>query len=120
MAKLDLEKIIAHQRQFVRERDWEQFHTPKNLAMALSGEVGELTECFQWLTEAQASAVMKDEKKAAAVRHEVADVFFYLVRLCDVLGVDIDAAFWEKMRLNAAKYPADKAKGSHAKYTDYE
>jgi dCTP diphosphatase len=117
---MDLAKIIAHQREFVKAREWDQFHTPKNLAMALSGEVGELTEIFQWLSEAQAAKVMENEKGAEAVRHEIADVFFYLMRLSDVLGVDVEAAFWEKMRLNAAKYPVDRAKGSHAKYTDYE
>jgi dCTP diphosphatase len=117
---MDLTKIIAHQREFVRDREWDQFHTPKNLAMALSGEVGELTEIFQWLSEAQASAIMKDPKKAEAVRHEIADVFFYLMRLSDVLGVDVEKAFWEKMQLNAAKYPVERAKGSHTKYTDYE
>lgn len=116
---LGIGKIVAHQREFVREREWDPFHTPKNLAMALSGEVGELTEIFQWLTDAQGKAVMSDPKLAEAVRHETADVFFYLIRLCDVLGVDIEAAFWEKMKLNAAKYPADKARGSHAKYTTY-
>lgn len=117
---MDLAKITAHQREFVTEREWDQFHTPKNLAMALSGEVGELTEIFQWLSEAKAGQVMKEAKSAEAVRHEIADVFFYLMRLADVLGVDVEAAFWEKMKLNAAKYPVDKAKGSHAKYTDYK
>lgn len=117
---MDLAKIVAHQREFVKARDWEQFHTPKNLSMALSGEVGELLELFQWLTDAQGKEIMRDPKKAEAVRHEIADVFFYLMRLADVLGVDVEAAFWEKMRHNAAKYPVDRAKGSMTKYTEYE
>lgn len=117
---MDLAKITAYQREFVSAREWDQFHRPKNLAMALSAEVGELTEIFQWLTEAQAGQVMADAKMAEAVRHEVADVFFYLMRLADVLKVDVEAAFWEKMRLNEIKYPVDRAKGRSTKYTEYE
>ncbi len=117
---MDLKKILAHQRDFVRQRDWDQYHTPKNLAMALAGEVGELLELFQWLSPEEASRVMSKPKEAEAVRHELADVFFYLTRLSDILGVDLEAAFWEKMRLNAERYPADKARGKAAKYTEYE
>lgn len=115
---MDLEKIIAHQRDFAKVRDWDQFHTPKNLAMALVAEGGELLEQFQWLTEEQAGRVMQDPKRAEAVRHELADVFFYLVRLADKLGVDLEAAFWAKMRENEKKYPPELARGNAKKYTE--
>jgi len=92
-------------REFAAERDWEPFHTPKNLAMALSGEAGELTEIFQWLTPAESSAVMTDPAQAVQVRDEIADVFAYLLRLADVLGVDLETALTEKMVKNAVKYP---------------
>jgi dCTP diphosphatase len=115
---LSLEKLTEFVRNFVRERDWEQFHTPKNLVMALAGEVGELTELFQWLTTDESKAVMRDEKKAEAVRDELADVFVYTMRLADVLGIDLDQAVRNKMQKNAAKYPVDRAKGKAVKYTD--
>jgi dCTP diphosphatase len=92
-------------REFVAERDWAQFHSPKNLVMALTGEVGELTEIFQWLTPAESVAVMDDEVRAGQVRDELADVLAYLIRLADVLGVDLEQAFAEKMIKNAVKYP---------------
>src|SRR5262249_45126786 len=104
---IDLAKIVALQREFCRARDWDQFHTPKNLAMALAGEAGELLEIFQWLTPDQSRDVMKDEKVSASARHELADLFYYLVRLSDVLGVDLESAFWEKQKLNAQKYPVE-------------
>ena len=118
MKALDLKKIYEYQRAFVKEREWDQFHTPKNLAMALAGESAELLEIFQWLTAEESQSVMSDPEKAEAVRHEVSDVLFYLLRLADKLGVDLDAAFWEKQRLNAQRYPADKARGSARKYTE--
>lgn len=97
---------LQHQyRQFVAERDWEQFHNPKNLVMALAGEVGELTEIFQWLTEDESAAVMGDDDRAAQVHDELADVFAYLIRLADVLNVDLERAFVAKMAKNARKYP---------------
>ncbi len=93
-------------REFVAERDWEQFQTPKNLVMALNGEVGELAELFQWLTPAQSAGIMADPVKAGQVRDELADVFAYLIRLADVLNVDLEQAFTEKMLKNVLKYPA--------------
>jgi dCTP diphosphatase len=101
---------------FARERDWAQFHSPKNLVMALSGEVGELTEIFQWMTEAQSHTAAKQPETAQAVKEELADVLLYLVRLSSVLGVDLDEAAREKLAVNAAKYPVDRAKGSNKKY----
>lgn len=110
--------LQAQFREFVAERDWEQFHAPKNLVMALTGEVGELTELFQWLTPAESVEVMTDPSRAGRVRDELADVFAYLIRLADVLGVDLEEAFTSKMVKNARKYPAAAARGNPAKYTD--
>lgn len=104
-------------RQFVAERDWEQFHNPKNLVMALAGEVGELTEIFQWLTSEESAAAMRDEDRAGEIRDELADVFAYLIRLADVLNVDLERAFTEKMVKNARKYPVETARSKAAKYT---
>ncbi|WP_431870747.1 nucleotide pyrophosphohydrolase [Nocardiopsis eucommiae] len=105
---------------FAHQRDWEQFHNPKNLVMALAGEAGELTAEFQWLSAEQSQAVMDDPLKAEAVRQEMADVFAYLLRLADVLGVDLEQALEDKIALNAEKYPVEKAYGTAAKYTDLE
>ncbi len=91
---------------FARDRDWEQYHAPRNLLMALVGEVGELAEIFQWMTEAQAADAMQDPDTARRIREEMADVTMYLVRLASVLGVDLDAAVREKLVANARKYPA--------------
>lgn len=104
--------------QFAAERDWDQFHSPKNLAMALTVEAAELQECFQWLTEAQSREL--DEAQLAAVRDEIADVQLYLIRLAGKLGVDIERACWEKMEKNAKKYPVEQVKGSAKKYTHYQ
>ena len=103
--------------QFSTERDWHQFHSPKNLAMALTVEAAELQECFQWLTETQ--SMEPDEKQLAAMRDEIADVQLYLIHLAGKLNIDIEAACWAKMKKNAEKYPVELAKGSAEKYTDY-
>jgi NTP pyrophosphatase (non-canonical NTP hydrolase) len=115
---MDIEAMNAELREFVREREWEQFHSPKNLVMALSGEAAELIELFQWLTEEQSRAVMSDPDTAEAVRDEVADVFVYVMRLIDVLDIDLEAAVRAKMKKNAAKYPVERAKGLAKKYTE--
>ena len=90
---------------FADERDWNPYHSPKNLAMALTGEVGELVEIFQWQTEDESRHVMRDPTSAQAVRDEVADVLLYLVRLSSVLGIDLNAAVVDKLRANAQRYP---------------
>jgi NTP pyrophosphatase (non-canonical NTP hydrolase) len=90
---------------FAQERNWEQYHSPKNLAMALTGEVGELVEIFQWLTEEQSKSVAHDPHTARAVRDELADVLLYLVRLSTSLGVDLNEAVANKIVANAKKYP---------------
>ena len=102
---------------FARERDWDQFHTPKNLAMALSVEVAELVEHYQWLPTGLDAEL--DEAKRTGIRHELADVLMYLVRLADKSGVDLHAAVLEKMELNAEKYPADQVRGDARKYSAY-
>ncbi len=103
---------------FVMERDWAQFHTPKNLAMAMIVEAAELVEHFQWDTP-QESQHLTPEKREA-VSHELADTFVYLLRLAEVLKIDLIEAANQKITLNALKYPVEKAKGSNAKYTQYE
>ena len=103
---------------FARERDWERFHSPKNLAMALAGEVGELVELFQWLTEDASHQVACEGATARRVRDELADVLVYLVRLAAVLEVDLDEAVRSKLATNALKYPADRARGNAKKYLD--
>jgi len=114
----DLTEIREIMRQFVSERDWDQFHTPKNLATALSVEASELLEPFQWLVSGDKSEL--DEAKLTAIRHEMADVLVYLVRLADKLDVDLFQAVQEKMVLNRAKYPADKVRGDSRKYSEYK
>lgn len=117
---VDVAALQAAVDAFARERDWERFHSPKNLAMALTGEVGELVELFQWLTEAESHEAARDERTARAVRDELADVTIYLARLAAVLGVDLDEAVRAKLAVNAQKYPVERARGSAAKYSDYE
>jgi dCTP diphosphatase len=97
-------------REFAQKRDWEQFHTPKNLAMALSGEVGELVEVFQWLTADEAKRVM-DSPRAEDVEDELADVFIYLLRMADVLRVDLAAVTRAKLERNERRYPATQVRG---------
>ncbi|MBS0604684.1 MAG: nucleotide pyrophosphohydrolase [Verrucomicrobia bacterium] len=104
-----MESIKELIKQFSIDRDWVKFHSPKNLSMALSGEVGELIEIFQWLTEQQSREVMNDPATASRVREELADVFLYLVRLADTLGVDLCSAAKEKMDLNRKRFPIHPA-----------
>jgi dCTP diphosphatase len=112
---MDLNHLAARLRTFAEERDWEQFHTPKNLAMALSVEAGELLELFQWLTPEESHAVLTTSVAAQQVQEELADVLIYLVRLADVLGVDLEAAVETKLQLNAGKYPVDLSRGNATK-----
>ena len=113
----ELSELREDLQRFALERDWDQFHSPKNLAMALVAEAGELVEHFQWLTEAQSREVAPD--KLEKIEHELADVLIYLVRLADKLGVDLSEAARAKMAINARKYPADIVKGSAKKYSEY-
>jgi len=102
---LDTRALEAELDRFAAARNWQQFHSPKNLAMALTGEVGELVEIFQWRTEEESKRVAQMPETAEHVRQELADVALYLVRLASVLQVDLDAAIRDKLVLNAQKYP---------------
>lgn len=114
---VDVTRLAARLDQFATERDWTQFHSPKNLVMALTGEVGELNEIFQWMTDETSKAAGRDPQTAKAVQDELADVLLYLVRLSSVLGVDLDAAVQQKLKANALRYPADKVRGSSKKHS---
>ncbi len=111
-----MEELVQSIRDFARDRDWNKFHSPKNLAMALSVEVAEIVEHFQWLTQSQSDEL--DREKLAQIEEEIADVMIYLTRLADRLGINPIEAAKKKMRLNEKKYPVEKAKGNAAKYTE--
>jgi len=118
MSDIDrLEAVQIKLREFVAERDWDQFHTPKNLAMALVAEAGELVEHFQWLTPEQSSQLPDDTR--SEVELEVADVLLFLLRLCDKLNIDPVAAASKKLVLNAERYPVAKARGKATKYDKF-
>lgn len=102
MSIRDLQEALAG---FAAERDWEQYHTPKNLVMALAGEVGELLDIFQWLTPDESRAVMADPELREAVLMEMGDVFQYLLRLADILEIDIEQATWDVIRRNETRFP---------------
>jgi NTP pyrophosphatase (non-canonical NTP hydrolase) len=111
-----LQELRDALRAFAAARDWDQFHSPKNLAVAVSVEAGELLEHFQWTAEAQSSVLPPDS--AAKIEGEMADVLIYLVRLADKLEIDLLSAARRKIALNAERYPVSKAKGSSRKYTE--
>lgn len=117
--KIDAESLVAAQRAFVAERQWERFHLPRNLAAALSVEASELLELFQWRTDEAPETVAKDPALMAKVKEELADVLYYTLRLADLLQVDLQEASEAKMKRNAEKYPAERVRGSMKKYTDY-
>lgn len=114
----NFDELTLSLRKFAKDRDWDQFHSPKNISMALSVEVAEIVEHFQWLTEEQSQQL--DDKTLAEVADEIADVQMYLIRLADKLGVDVFAAIEGKIKKNELKYPADKVRGSSKKYTEYD
>lgn len=116
---MDVDKMQAHQRQFAKEREWDQFHTPKNLAIALSVEAGELCEIFQWLNDGQVATIAEDREKMSQIRDELSDILFYTLRLAGVLEIDLEKAYWAKMKKNAEKYPVHLSKGSAKKYTEF-
>jgi dCTP diphosphatase len=112
----EFEDLAARLRAFVAERDWDQFHTPKNLAMALAGESGELLAELQWLTDDEIRAGMAGTDLRERVSHEVADVLMYLIRFADVCGIDLVPAVLDKMELNGQRYPVKHSMGSVTKY----
>jgi NTP pyrophosphatase (non-canonical NTP hydrolase) len=118
MAAQALRALQQRLAEFAAARDWQQFHSPKNLSMALSVEAAELVEEFQWLTEEQSRQL--DSERRERVRLELADVFIYLLRIADTLGVDLLRAADDKIALNEKKYPAERVRGDARKYTDYD
>ena len=112
-----MEELIHKLRAFAKERDWEQFHSPKNLAMALSVEVAEIVELFQWMTEEQSKKL--SPKKIQSLKEEIGDVMIYLTKLADKFGIDPLKAAEEKLEINRKKYPAEVVKGKSEKYDEY-
>jgi NTP pyrophosphatase (non-canonical NTP hydrolase) len=103
---------------FCRARDWERFHTPKEMAIGLATEAGELLAEFRFKSDAEAAALLKDPAKRQALGHEVCDVLYFLLRFCAVAGIDVTEAFESKMRINERRYPVAQARGRNAKYTE--
>ena len=114
MKIMDITKIQNKLQKFAIERDWEQFHTPKNLAMALSVEASELVEIFQWLTAEESNS--PDQKQREEINSEVADIAMYILRFCSVLGINLEKAIESKLERNAEKYPVNLSKGNAQKY----
>ncbi|MHC1786425.1 MAG: nucleotide pyrophosphohydrolase [Christensenellales bacterium] len=110
---MDNEQIIS----FIKERNWEQFHSPKNIVIAIGAEVGELMECFQWKTDDEIGR-MVEEENTEQIADEIADIYMYLVSLSHRLKVDLDSAIQSKLEKNRCKYPIEKSFGSAKKYTD--
>ena len=114
---MDLNLLAQRLREFADARDWEQFHSPKNLVMALASETGELVELFQWLTDQQSREITSSPDQMALIKEEVADLQIYLIRLADQLGIDLEKVVDEKIEKNERKYPVDLAKGNATKYS---
>lgn len=112
----EIKTIQQKLREFAAERDWDQYHSPKNLASALSVEAAELLEIFQWLTEAESKNIINNADDKQRVSEEIADIFLYLLRLADKMDIDLIEAANNKISLNAQKYPISKAKGNAKKY----
>lgn len=113
---MDIESLRYQLQVFAAQRNWDQFHTPKNLSMALAGEVGELLELFQWLTEEQSQRAQLSATTQAKAEEELADICLYLIRLADKLGIDLEAACQKKLLINEAKYPVQLAYNNATKY----
>ena len=107
---MNIDEIRKKLSSFAAARDWDQFHTPKNLSMALAAETAELLEIFQWLTDEQSKGIVHNEKEMARIREEIGDVMIYLVRLADKLDIDIEKAVLDKLELNEKKYPVELSK----------
>ena len=115
---MDLEKIKIALRKFAKERDWEQYHNPKNLATALSVEASELLEIFQWSNDSGFSEI-NDPKKRKKIEKEIADIFNYLLKLVDILNMDLEKEALEKIKENGEKYPIELFKGKSVKYSEF-
>lgn len=119
MKPVDVPKIHEAYSNFVTERDWDQFHSIKNLAMALSVESSELVEIFQWMKEEDSNTVSENPALKSKVEEELSDIFVYLLRIAHKSQIDLEKVILEKIKKNAEKYPADKVRGSSRKYTEY-
>ncbi|MDG9921464.1 nucleotide pyrophosphohydrolase [Pseudomonas juntendi] len=113
---VDVVRLAAALQQFADDRDWQRFHSPKNLILALTGEVGELCEIFQWMSDADSISAATDPEIGQAIKDELADVLMYLVRLSSVLGIDLNQAVTQKLASNGQKYPVEKARSTSKKY----
>ncbi|WP_420421698.1 nucleotide pyrophosphohydrolase [Simkania sp.] len=118
--QLNIKEMQEYSQRFVEEREWDQYHTPKNIAMGIAIEASELMEIFQWLTENESFEVINDPKKREQISDEIGDVLHYLIRLSTLLDIDLNQAFWNKIKKTEAKYPPKLVKGKNEKYTEYE
>ena len=116
---IDLKKLNDQVEKIVADRDWDQFHSVKNLAMALTVEASELQEIFQWMSEAESNQIQNDPKKLGRLEDEVADVFVYLLRILSKTNIDLEQAVLRKLEKNIAKYPVDAARGNSKKYDEF-
>ncbi len=115
---MDIPQIQKQFRSFVSERDWDRYHTPKNVAIALSVEVSELLEIFQWMTDKETIALDRDSSRFSRIREEFADSMLYLLRFADLLDIDIEQAVLDKLAKNEEKYPVELSKGDFVKYSE--
>jgi dCTP diphosphatase len=118
MKNVDIPRIHQEIEIFIKERDWDQFHSVKNLAMALSVETSELVEIFQWVKEEDSNNVKNNPEMKAKLQDEVSDILFYLLRIAEKAEIDIEAAILQKIKKNAEKYPVDKSRGNSKKYNE--
>ena len=118
--KTTLEQLKKEIAKFTEERNWSKYHKPKDLAVSISIEAGELLENFQWLTDDEIERLIKDPKKMGGIRAELADVFAYALNLSNRLGIDVSEAVIEKIKENEKKYPIEKIKGDYKKYSEIE
>ena len=116
--KITISQIIKKLEAFSRERDWEKYHNPKDLAISISIEANELLEIFQWLTDEEITSVINDQKKAHRIESELADVFAYSFTLSNRLNIDVSQAIFNKIDENERKYPVDTIKGKYKKYSE--
>lgn len=119
MERINSKDIRDLHKKFSDERNWDQFHSVKNLTMALSVETSELVEIFQWLTEKESNQISKNSKQYLQAKDELADILIYLLRIADKLDIDLNEACFDKMKKNAEKYPIAKAMNNSSKYTDF-
>ena len=119
MKNIDLKKLNDEIEQFVKDRDWDQFHSVKNLSMALSVECSEFLEIFQWLTEDQSNQITNDPELLLKAQDELADIFLYLMRILSKTNIDLETVVRNKMRKNAEKYTVELSKGNSKKYNEF-